>query len=186
METNDIVLRAFEAFAHADTNTFEEHIPALTENDSPLGKLLLGMYYINHGDEAEAEEALRECIALDENNFQALFNLALLLVGRDRVSEAIDYYEKAYELNNTHFSLIYNYALALHKRARETDDEEVYKKALELYFEALEINPGHINLRENTRGALEGINVSEEILEEFEAADSRATVKSFAQQVLRG
>lgn len=110
-----------------------------------LGSVLQALHH-----DSDAEASYLCCIAIDEQVFQAYFNLALICDGEDRVEEAAQYYRKAIS-KNANFVEAYNNLGNLYQRlGRHSEAIEQYEMATQLQptFHAAYNNIGNVHLHE--------------------------------------
>ena len=74
---------------------------------------ILGICFLNLGDNANAEKHLKNAFSLSPNDFQTCSNLGLVLQKIGKFEEAIIYFKKAIKLNKDVPELFFNFALCL-------------------------------------------------------------------------
>jgi protein O-GlcNAc transferase len=85
-----------------------------------------------NGDRDGAISFLRDIIAIEPTNADALNNLGLLLFESGAIDQAIDYYTKAIGSNPFSAEAHCNYATALHAKGRMAQAERNFARAIEL------------------------------------------------------
>src|SRR5690349_4806457 len=75
-----------------------------------------GSSYLQKGDNAEAEKAFRQALALAPRSVEILNNLAIALAKQDKLAEAIPLYKRALVLRPDDLPTIRNLAIAYFKQ----------------------------------------------------------------------
>lgn len=112
---------------------------------------------------AEAETLYRRILREIPGQFDALHNLGVLLIQRDRYDEALDFLRRSSAVNPRSISAHSNIGTALLNLGR-------YEEALKSYERAIVINPAYAEAHNNRGIALRYLGRYEEALESYDRA----------------
>jgi len=116
---------------------------ALSKSKDPSNLAELAASHRKGGRLGQAEQTLREAIALDPGHFGARNNLGSLLHESGRIAEATEQFVQAFRINPKDITVAINLGIALSSQHRFTE-------SVILYREALALNPAspeaHFNL----------------------------------------
>lgn len=98
--------------------------------------LMLGIIHGSLAGYAEAEECLKRAIGINERNFDALVNLALVYHQKGMPEAALKYYKKALAINPAHADVLFQMGNVCARMDHLTLAENYYLRALAL-------DPGH-------------------------------------------
>jgi tetratricopeptide (TPR) repeat protein len=130
-----------------DQKRYDDAIDRLTraselDPESPVVYRLLGRTYQAKGDTAEAIEAYRAAIEVNESDAWSMNNLGLLLLEANRADEALPLLAKAAELKADVAEFHNNLGMALEHTGR-------FKAAAKAYGDALTANPDYGKAKKN-------------------------------------
>lgn len=174
--------------AHSMNGNFEESIkylqnclkvnPTLTDARNVLGSVYQEMGLID-----QAEREFR--IALSDENYKSrdnsYYNLARLLVAKEKLKEALDYVERALEINN-------RMAMAYNLKGIIFEKQNNFVKAIESYKRAKEIVEDDIDFNFNLAVAYfknKEFSKAKEIFEKISARVADTEMKATIEQYLK-
>lgn len=130
---------------------YEEAVKHLSKSikkaSNPAALNALGVAYSKLGNLPKAEKTLRTALKQQPNSIECKFNLAGVLVERDKFDDAINIYQDLLNSQPPSPRLHFNFALALQRAKRNVEATRHYEHALKL-------NPEFINAQVNISNVL--------------------------------
>lgn len=116
-----------------------------------------GITLQNSGDNVGAREAMINALALDSENFIALYTLGIISIALGQNDAAVDYFSKAIEFHP-------KIAQGYHAKGKLLTDLGRYNEALACYNEGAKVDPTHPGIYINIAALLQFLNRHKEAL----------------------
>lgn len=129
---------AVRAFKKGDLPNALNTCLTLTQNAAPnaICLHLIGVIKHQQGYSDEAEQWLRQSLALNPEAVEVNFNLGLSLLAQNKMNEALLFFEKTTDINPTYANAYFQIG-NIHKTANQ------FNKAISSYEKCLLLNPNH-------------------------------------------